>query len=41
MIIPSKLKKGDIVGVVAPSDPITEDTLEDINKSILLMEKFG
>ncbi|MCI9016063.1 MAG: LD-carboxypeptidase [Clostridia bacterium] len=41
MIIPSKLKKGDIVGVVAPSDPITEDKLEDINKSILLMEKFG
>lgn len=40
-MIPNKLKKGDIIGVIAPSDPVTQDKLEDINKSILLMEKSG
>lgn len=40
-MIPNKLKKGDIIGVIAPSDPVTQDKLEDINKSILLMEKAG
>ena len=41
MIIPEKLKKGDTIGVVAPSSPITEESLEDINNSIMLMESSG
>ena len=41
MIIPEKLKKGDTIGVVAPSNPITEESLEDINNSIMLMESSG
>ena len=41
MIIPQKLEKGDKIGVIAPSSPITEKSLEDINNSILLMEGSG
>lgn len=41
MIIPEKLKKGDKIGVIAPSSPITEKSLEAINNSILLMESSG
>lgn len=37
----NKLKKGDIIGIVAPSSPIRKDDLEKINKSILLMESLG
>ena len=37
----SKLKKGDIVGVIAPSSKIDEDDLEAINNSVLLMESTG
>lgn len=40
-MIPNKLNKGDIIGVIAPSDPILEDKLKDINNSILLMENAG
>lgn len=41
MIIPNKLQKGDKIGVIAPSSPITEESLETINNSILLMESSG
>ncbi len=41
MIIPNKLEKGDKIGVIAPSNPITEERLEAINESILLMESSG
>ena len=41
MIIPEKLKKGDKIGVIAPSSPITEESIETINNSILLMESSG
>lgn len=41
MIIPKKLEKGDKIGVIAPSSPITEESLEVINNSILLMESSG
>ena len=40
-MIPNKLKKGDKIGVIAPSSPITESNLEDINNSITLMEASG
>lgn len=40
-MIPERLKKGDKIGVIAPSSPITESSLEDINNSITLMEASG
>lgn len=41
MIIPEKIKKGDVVGIIAPSDSIEEKDKEYIEKSIKLMEKIG
>ncbi len=40
-MIPNRLKKKDKIGIIAPSSPITEDKLEDINNSITLMEASG
>ena len=40
-MIPNKLKKGDKIGIIAPSSPITESNLEDINNAITLMEGTG
>ena len=40
-MIPSKLKKGDTIGVIAPSNYIDKDDLEYINASIALMEASG
>lgn len=37
----TKIKKGDTVGVIAPSSKIDEDDLEVINNSVLLMESTG
>ena len=36
-----KIKKGDTVGVIAPSSEIDKDDLEVINNSVLLMESTG
>lgn len=36
-----RLKKGDTIGVIAPSSPIDKDDLEAINNSVLLMEGTG
>ena len=33
MIIPNKIKKGDTIGVVAPSNPIIGDNIEEIKRS--------
>jgi len=41
MIAPKNLKKGDKIGIVAPSDTIRQDDLEVVNNSILLMESSG
>ena len=40
-MIPQKLQKGDTIGLISPSDAITKDDLEIINKSIFLMESSG
>lgn len=40
-MIPEKLKKGDTIGLIAPSSPVEKDDLEAINNSILLMESTG
>lgn len=41
IIIPPSLKKGDIIGIVAPSNYIEEKDLEYINASVNLMETEG
>ena len=41
MIIPNKLKKGDTIGVVAPSNPIVGDNIEEIMKAKEMVEKDG
>ena len=41
MIIPNKLKKGDTIGVVAPSNPIVGDNIEEIMKAKEKVEKDG
>ena len=33
MIIPNKLKIGDTIGVVAPSNPIIGENIEEIEKA--------
>lgn len=40
-MLPNKLQKGDTIGIVAPSDPITEKSMPDINNSIKLLEENG
>ena len=41
MIKPQRLKKGDIIGVVAPSSPIINDRKEDIEKAKEIIEQKG
>lgn len=41
MIIPNKLKKGDTIGVVAPSDPIIGENVEEIMMAKKIVEKDG
>ena len=41
MIIPNKLKKGDTIGVIAPSNPITNENVEEIEKAKKIIEKLG
>ena len=38
MIIPEKLKKGDTIGIVAPSNPIIGDKVEEIKKAKKIIE---
>lgn len=41
MQIPNKIKKGDIISGIAPSSPIEDKDIEQINKSIKLLEDYG
>lgn len=41
MIIPNKLNKGDVIGVVAPSDPIIEHNIEEVNHAKRIIEEDG
>ena len=41
MIIPESLKIGDTIGVVAPSDPIIGDNVEEIKQAKKIVEKSG
>lgn len=40
-MIPNKLKTGDTIGVVAPSEPITEDVKKYMKNSIKIFEDMG
>lgn len=37
-IIPNRLKKGDTIGVVSLSDPITSEEIEEVQKSVKKMK---
>ena len=41
MIIPDKLNLGDTIGVVAPSNPVIGDNVEEIKKAKEIVEKSG
>lgn len=41
MIIPERLKKGDTIGVVAPSDPVIGKSIEEIKRAREIIEKLG
>ena len=41
MIVPNKIKKGDTIGVVAPSSPIVDEKIEELKKAIEIVEKDG
>ncbi len=40
-MVPERLRKGDTIGLIAPSKLVDKEDLEMINKSILLMESSG
>lgn len=39
-IIPNGLKKGDTIGVVSLSDPITSEEIEEVQKSVKKIEEL-
>lgn len=41
MIIPEKLQRGDIIGVVAPSNPITGENIEEVKRAKEKLENDG
>ena len=41
MIIPNKLNKGDIIGVVAPSNPIVGENIDEIMNAKKIVENDG
>ena len=41
MIIPERLKIGDTIGVVAPSNPIIGDNIEELKKAKKIVEEKG
>ena len=40
-IIPAKLNKGDTIGVIAPSDPIVDEKIEEVKQAKEMVEKDG
>ena len=40
-IIPSKLEKGDTIGVVAPSNPIVGENIEEVERARKIVEESG
>ena len=40
-MIPNRLKRGDTIGVVAPSNPIIGDNIEELDRAKQIVEKSG
>ena len=40
-LVPSKLKIGDTIGVVAPSSPIIGDNIDELNRAKEIVERSG
>ncbi len=40
-LLPSKLKIGDTIGIVAPSSPIIGDNIDELNKAKVIVERSG
>lgn len=38
---PNALKSGDTIGVIAQSEPILDENLEDINRAVSFLEEIG
>ncbi len=41
MILPEQLKIGDTIGIVAPSNPIVGDNIEELKKAKQIVEEKG
>ena len=41
MLIPQRIKKGDVIGVVAPSNPIIDDNIEELERARKIVENAG
>lgn len=41
IIKPQKLQKGDVVGIISPSEPITEDLRKQFDAGVTALEQFG
>ncbi len=41
MLIPQRLKKGDVIGVVAPSNPIIDENIEELEQARKIVEDVG
>ena len=41
MLVPNKLKIGDTIGVIAPSNSIIGDNIEEMEKAKKIVEKAG
>ena len=41
MIIPEKLNKGDTIGIIAPSNPIIDENVEEVEKAKEIIQKLG
>lgn len=41
MIIPEKIKKGDTIGIIAPSNPIIDENVEEVEKAKEIMQQLG
>ena len=41
MILPERLKKGDRIGIIAPSDPIIGENIEELEQARKIVEKDG
>ena len=41
MMLPERLKRGDIIGVVAPSNPVIDENIEEVKKAKEIVENDG